>query len=337
MSKLLLIDGGAGGGQMLRTALALSLATGQPFRMTGIRAGRPRPGLMRQHLTCVRASAEISDGCADGAEPGSIELVFRPGDLRSGSWNFSIGTAGSVHLLLQTLLPALLATGHAAELRLEGGTHNPMAPPAEFISAVWLPLLRRMGVEVDYILRETGFAPAGGGIIDVKIGALTGWNQITLLERGAVLDQRLRVIRRGVSASIAERIFKEAGRSIGWDCHEDTELARGPGQGIVCQAEARFEQIAECVTHFGERGVSAENVARRTAKAMQDYLGCGVPVGRCLADQLLLPMALAGGGEFLTMHPDDHFVTNRDVIEKFLPVKIRAREEDRGRWRVVVG
>ena len=336
MSKLIQIDGREGGGQILRTALSLSLATGQPFRMTGIRAGRPRPGLMRQHLTCVRASEEISDGCADGAEPGSTELVFRPGKPRGGNWNFSIGTAGSVHLLLQTLLPALLAGGHAAELRLEGGTHNPMAPPAEFITHVWLPLLERMGADISYDLCETGFAPAGGGIIDVKVGALSGWKQITLLERGELLDQRLRVIRRGVSNTIAERMFKEAGRTLGWEDHEDIELTGGPGQGIVCQAEIRFEHVAECVTNFGERGVSSESIARRTAKAMNDYLGCGVPVGRHLADQLLLPMALAGGGEFLTMHPDDHFLTNREVIETFLPVKIRTHVEEHGRWRVVV-
>jgi RNA 3'-terminal phosphate cyclase (ATP) len=304
--------------------------------MIGIRAGRPRPGLMRQHLTCVRASVEISDGCADGAEPGSTELVFRPGTLRTGSWNFSIGTAGSVHLLLQTLLPALLAGGHAADLRLEGGTHNPMAPPAEFITGVWLPLLQRLGADVAYELQETGFAPAGGGVIEVKIGALAEWKPITLLERGALLDQRLRVIRRGVSSTIVERMFKEAGRALGWEQRDDIELPGGPGQGIVCQAEIRFEHLAECVTNFGERGVSSETVGRRTAKAMQDYLGSGVPVGRCLADQLLLPMALAGGGEFLTMHPDDHFLTNREVIEKFLPAKIRTIVEEHGRWRVLI-
>lgn len=337
MSKLLSIDGREGGGQMLRTALSLSLATGQPFRMTGIRAGRSRPGLMRQHLTCVRASVEISDGCADGAELGSTELVFRPGALRGGSWKFCIGTAGSVHLLLQTLLPALLAGGEAADLRLEGGTHNPMAPPAEFVTGVWLPLLRRMGAEVDYKLLEIGFAPAGGGGIGVKIGALAKWKPLTLLERGEVLDQRLRVIRRGVSSSIAGRMFNEAGRSLGWEQQEDIELTAGLGQGIVCQAEARFEHVSECVTHFGERGVSSESIARRTAKAMQDYLSCGAPVGRHLADQLLLPMALAGEGEFLTMHPDDHFSTNREVIGKFLPVVIRTHEEDRGRWRVTAG
>ena len=336
MSKLIQIDGREGGGQMLRTALSLSLATGQPFRMTGIRAGRPRPGLLRQHLTCVRSSVEISEGCADGAELGSTELVFRPGTLRAGGWNFSIGTAGSVHLLLQTLLPALLAGGQVAELRLEGGTHNPMAPPSEFITNVWLPLLRRMGADVAYDLKETGFAPSGGGIIEVKIGALAKWKPITLLECGALLDQRLRIIRRGVSSTIAERMFKEAGRTLAWEQHDDIELTNGPGQGIVCQAEVRFEHVAECVTHFGERGVSSESIGRRVAKAMKDYLGCGVPVGRHLADQLLLPMALAGGGEFLTMHPDDHFRTNREVIETFLPVKIRTTEEERGRWRVVV-
>jgi RNA 3'-terminal phosphate cyclase (ATP) len=337
MSKIITIDGGAGGGQMLRTALSLSMATGRPFRMTRIRAGRPRPGLMRQHLTCVRAAVEISDGCADGDIPKSTELVFRPGEVLGGEWKFAIGTAGSVHLLMQTLLPAFLAAGVEAKLRLEGGTHNPMAPSAEFIQLVWLPMLARMGAEVAYTLVETGFAPAGGGVIEVGVPAVKTWQRLDLLERGEPGECKLMTRRRALAESISQRMLHEAGARLGWSDREDICLPDGPGQGIVCQAYARFGNSSELITTFGEQGVSAEKLADRAAKTMQDYLACGVPVGRSLADQLLLPMALAGGGSFLTMAPGNHFRTNIEVIRQFLDIPIEATEVARGRWLVNVG
>ncbi len=337
MSKVITIDGGEGGGQMLRTALSLSMATGRPFHMMRIRAGRPRPGLMRQHLTCVRAAVEISDGCADGDIPKSTELVFRPGKIQGGEWKFAIGTAGSVHLLFQTLLPAILAAGVEAKLRLEGGTHNPMAPPAEFIQCVWLPVLARMGARVDYNLVETGFAPAGGGVIEVTVPVMEKWQRLDLLERGEPCEQKLITRRRALAESISQRMLGEAGDRLGWAQREAICLPDGPGQGIVCQAYAEFENVSELVTTFGEQGVSAEKLAARAAKAMQDYLGCHVPVGRCLADQLLLPMALAGGGSFVTMATGNHFITNIEVIRQFLEIRIETKEIARGRWLVNVG
>ena len=167
--KPIQLDGTAGGGQMLRTALSLALVTGQPFRMTNIRGKRPKPGLMRQHLTCVKAACEISDGTADGAEIGSTELVFRAGKPRGGSYQFAIGTAGSTGLLFQTLLPALLHADGPSTLRLEGGTHNPLAPPFEFLDRVFLPALRRIGAEATLSLVQSGFAPVGGGILECQI------------------------------------------------------------------------------------------------------------------------------------------------------------------------
>ena len=167
--KPIQLDGAAGGGQMLRTALSLAMVTGQPFRMVNIRGKRPKPGLMRQHLTCVKAACEISDGTADGAEIGSTELVFRAGKVRGGSYHFAIGTAGSTGLLFQTLLPALLHADGPADLRLEGGTHNPMAPPFEFLDRVFLPALRKMGADATLELEQTGFAPVGGGIGNCRV------------------------------------------------------------------------------------------------------------------------------------------------------------------------
>ena len=334
---MLQLNGQAGGGQMLRTALSLSMATGQAFRMTGIRAGRPRPGLMRQHLTCVKAAVEVSGGCADGAEPGSTEIVFRPDKVTGGEYRYAIGTAGSTTLLLQTLLPAFWGARTSARLRLEGGTHNPMAPPAEFVDQVWRPLMARLGADFQFQLVETGFAPAGGGVIEVTVPVRGEWRDFSLTERGDLVDCRVVARRRGLNESIGERMLDSAAAGLGWDRKEQIALARGPGQGIVCQAVALHEHITEIASVFGEQGVSSETLGQRLAKIMRDYLGSKAPVGRCLADQLLLPMALAGGGRFVTISPDNHFSTNAEVIRRFLDVAIAATRLPDGRWMVVVG
>lgn len=329
--KPIQLDGTSGGGQMLRTALSLAMVTGQPFRMTNIRGKRRKPGLMRQHLTCVKAACEISDGTADGAEIGSTELVFQAGKLRGEPYQFSIGTAGSTSLLFQTLLPALLHADGPSTLRLEGGTHNPLAPPFEFIDRVFLPALRRMGAEATVSLVESGFAPAGGGVITCEIQPCSKLAAIDLHERGELTFTRLRVPTRNLPTSIAERILFAALEQF--PCTDAAVETRepGPGRGVCCLFEAVFENTSEITSTFGETNVTAERVGMRAGKSMHDFIGSGVPVGRWLADQLLLPMALAGTGSFTTLIPDDHVPTNISVIEKFLPVKFLIDDADRGR------
>ena len=332
--KPLQLDGTNGGGQMLRTALSLAMITGQPFRMTNIRGKRPKPGLMRQHLTCVKAACEISDGTADGAEIGSTELVFRASKLRGGNYQFAIGTAGSTGLLFQTLLPALLHADGPSKLRLEGGTHNPMAPPFEFLARVFLPALRRMGAEVSISLVQSGFAPVGGGVIECEIQPCVKLTPIDLHERGELKSMSLRVPTRNLPISIAGRMLDAA--LVQFPCDDATVEIRepGPGRGVCCLYEAVFENCEELTSSFGETNVTAERVGRRAAKSIQDFISSGTPIGRHLADQLLLPMALAGSGGFTTMVPDDHVPTNISVIEKFLPVKFQIAQADRGK-RVV--
>ena len=159
------IDGslGEGGGQILRSCLALSLVTGEPVRLVRIRAGRQKPGLMRQHLTCVLAAAEIGSADVRGAKLGSQELEFRPGTLRAGSYRFAIGTAGSTSLVLQTVLPALLAIGGTSELELEGGTHNPLAPTFDFLASAFVPILMKDQVAVKEALRQ------GAKLVEVDV------------------------------------------------------------------------------------------------------------------------------------------------------------------------
>jgi RNA 3'-terminal phosphate cyclase (ATP) len=326
--KIIQLDGTSGGGQMLRTALSLSMITGQPFRMVNIRGKRPKPGLMRQHLTCVKAACEISGGTHDGAEIGSTEIVFRAGQVRGGSLSFAIGTAGSTTLLLQTLLPALLHADGPSTLRLEGGTHNPLAPPFEFMDRVFLPILRRMGVEVDVSLLETGFAPVGGGVIECRIQPCRKLTVLDLHERGDLKSLSIRVPIRNLPPSIAGRILKAATAEL--PCEDASIEIRepGPGRGVCCLCEAGFEHISELASCIGEAHVTAERVGKSAGKALQDYLRGRSVVGCHLADQLLLPFALAGGGSFITVNLDDHVATNLAVIAAFLP--IRAHIEDAG-------
>jgi RNA 3'-terminal phosphate cyclase (ATP) len=334
---MLTLDGISGGGQMLRTALSLAMITGRAFQMTRIRGSRGKPGLMRQHLTCVKAACEISAGSADGAEIGATELVFRPGRIQAGDYRFAIGTAGSTGLLLQTLLPALLHAGGPSTLRLEGGTHNPMAPPFEFLDRVFLPALRRMGAAATLTLEQTGFALAGGGAITAVINPCAALSPCDFRERGELQALRIRVPLRNLTKSIGTRMLAAAVARLPTPDAAVEPREPGPGRGVCCLIEAVFEQAAELTSSFGEQGVTAEQVGQRAAKVMQDFIGNGARVGRCLADQLLLPMALAGSGVFTTMAPDAHVPTNIGVIEQFLPVKFRVEPLGRGKFEIAVG
>ncbi|HUK89269.1 MAG TPA: RNA 3'-terminal phosphate cyclase, partial [Blastocatellia bacterium] len=189
---MIVIDGsfGEGGGQILRSSLALALVTGQAFRITNIRAGRKNPGLLRQHLTAVSAATEVGEADVTGASIGSKELSFSPTRIKPGKYSFAVGTAGSTTLVLQTVLPALAIAGEASTITLEGGTHNPFAPPFDFLVKAFLPLLNRMGSDVSCSLLRYGFYPAGGGKMEVCIGPANQLRPIDLTERGAAVSRR---------------------------------------------------------------------------------------------------------------------------------------------------
>jgi RNA 3'-terminal phosphate cyclase (ATP) len=335
------IDGsqGEGGGQILRTALALSLVTGQPFRMERIRAGRPKPGLRRQHLTAVEAAKAI--GCADvtGAQLGSQVLEFRPGAVTPGNYRFAVGTAGSATLVLQTVLPALLIAAGPSTLTLEGGTHNPMAPPFDFLVRSYLPLIRRMGPSVDLELKRPGFFPAGGGLFHARIDSVKRLSVLDLIERGAIRGRRAGAWLSKLPVPIAERELAVVREALGWRADEcGVELVShptGPGNALVLEIEA--ENVTGVFTAFGERGRPSEAVAQQATEAAKCWLEAGVPVDEHLADQLLLPLALAGGGSFRTVAPSSHATTNAMIIERFLPLAIRFEREDELPWRATVG
>lgn len=338
---MLTIDGsfGEGGGQILRTALALSTVTGTAFRIERIRAARQRPGLLRQHLTAVNAAAAISGAAVEGAVLGSTALTFNPGPVRGGDFEFAVGTAGSATLVLQTVLPALLTASAPSGLTLEGGTHNPAAPPFDFLAKSFLPLINRMGPAVTAELERPGFYPAGGGLFRVEIKPAPRLQPFELMERTPVRAIRVRAIVANLPRSIAQREINVVRRalSLGPDNAAVEEIRGAPGPGNAIMIEIEMEHHTEVFTGFGAPSVRAEAVADDAAKAARAYIASGAPVGHYLADQLLVPFALAGGGRFRTGPLSRHTATNIEVIRDFLKVSIGAKEEPGGTWTITVG
>lgn len=337
---MIFIDGsfGEGGGQILRTSLALSLLAGKAFEIRNIRSGRRKPGLMRQHLTALEAAQKIGNAQVQGGHIGSGTVIFVPGPVQPGYWHFSVGTAGSCTLVLQTVLPALLTADGESELLLEGGTHNPFAPPFDFLSKTFLPLVNRMGPEVTATLFRPGFYPAGGGKFRVSVRPCQKLTHLHLAERGKILRQSARAIVAKLPRHIAQRELGMIQKKLSWPSEclhiEEAEDSHGPGN-VLC-AEVESEQVTEIFTGFGERGVTAEKVAGKVVRAVQEYLSADVPVGPHLADQLLIPMAMAGGGSFRTVAPSLHTTTNMEIIRKFLDADFHAEQLASGAWEIRV-
>ena len=339
MADWITIDGsaGEGGGQILRTSLALSLVTGRPFRIENIRARRSKPGLLRQHLTAVRAATAIARARVSGSEIGSSALSFEPADVHGGDYNLAVGTAGSATLVFQTILPALLIAREPSRVTLEGGTHNPGAPPFDFLARTFIPVLRRMGASVEVGLETYGFYPAGGGRFTADIQPCAGLGEFVASVRGQAI-----VHARAVVASLPETIGKRElavvrqrlalDRSV---CGVETvNSSIGPGNVLMISIDG--DAVTEVVTGFGVKGVTAEKVAADACDEAARYLATDVAVGIHLADQLLIPMALGAGGSFRTVTPTAHTTTNADVIRRFLDVPIAIEEESTGIVRVKV-
>lgn len=330
------VDGshGEGGGQILRSSLALSLVTQRPFVIDRIRANRQKPGLLRQHLTAVRAAAEIGAAEVEGAELGSTRIVFTPHGIHAGAHRFAIGTAGSTSLVLQAVLPGLLAASAPSSIVLEGGTHNSSAPPYEFLANSYLPLLGRMGARVTSRLERAGFLPRGGGRVrfDVEPGPLAA---LSLEEPGAPIASRAIATIAEVPRHVAERELAVLRARLGIR-DVAIEERHGEGPGNVCRVELEREHVTLVFTGFGQRGVAAEVVAGRVADEVERWRGADVAVDEHLADQLLLPMALGQGGAFTTLTPTLHTRTHAEVIALFLDRVTTFEEQGPDRVRVTM-
>ncbi len=342
--ELIIIDGaqGEGGGQILRSSLALSAITGKPFRAINIRAKRRKSGLLRQHLTAVRAAATVA--CADlrGAELRSGELEFRPGTVSHGDYTFAVGTAGSSTLVFQTVMWPLIVAPGRSRLVFEGGTHNPLAPPFEFLERAFLPLMRSLGLVIEARLEQAGFFPAGGGRIVVEIEGGRMPAPLALVERGKIIRREALALVANLPRRVGTRELDVVKRELGWsreECRVVMLEGRGPGNALCLVVET--EALTEVVTGFGDKGVRAEDVASRAIAELQGWLDSGAPVGEHLADQLLIPMALAvvhGTGEvephFVGLTPSLHTTTNAEIIGRFLPVQFEFEPLDERRTKV---
>jgi len=328
--RLIAVDGARGeaGGQILRTALALAAATGQGFEMTRIRAGRLRPGLRPQHVAAVRATALACGARVGGAFDGSPDLRFEPGPLQAGDFRFEIATAGAATLVLQTVLPPLARAGSASQVAATGGTHAPASPSFDYLARNWAPAVRSLGLDLSLTLTRAGFYPRGGG--EVR-GTVEPWRPVvppSFDERGAL------VAIRGISGAgrlkgdVAKRqsaaaqalLWEQRRLESSWDVDESVPAA-APGSYIWLGAE--FEKSRGGFGVLGTRGVRAEALGERAARRLLKFLDAEGAVDPQLADQLVVPLALAGGGaRVTTSEVTSHLETVAEVLGLF---GLRAR------------
>jgi len=334
---MIIIDGseGEGGGQVVRNACALSLITGQPFRIINARGKRSKPGLMRQHVTAVEAACALGNATCDGLAVGASDIAFKPGKVVPGEYRFAVGTAGSTGLVLQTLLMPLVLADAPSRLILEGGTHNMLAPPFEFIAKTFLPIINRMGPSVEARLIRHGFYPRGGGRIEVDITPAP-LAPIECVDRGALRERSVTAMFAALPFEIADREIAAARKALDWpeESFAVRQLPEEQGPGNIVLIEAAFDHVTEIVSGFGQLGVPAERVAKMAAGRMAGYLASNAFAGPYLQDQLLLPFALAGGGAFTTVKPSQHSLTARDVIERFIGRRGVFRDQPDGTHRV---
>jgi RNA 3'-terminal phosphate cyclase (ATP) len=331
------IDGsqGEGGGQVLRSSLALSMATGKPFRMVNVRSSRPKPGLMRQHLTCVQAAAQVCGAQVTGAALGSREITFNPGAIKPGAYRFSIGTAGSTTMVMQALLPALLHAGGDSgfDILVDGGTHNGMAPPFEFFKLALLPRLAAMGATVETGMKRHGFYPAGGGTINVRVGKGTKATPLVAESIGDLTERRIYIVNAHIPAEVSRREISALAAALNWADHpsEVLEVTDSACPGNVLMAIVAGESVGEVFSALAERAKSSEEVAREVADQVHEFLRHAAPIGEHLADQLMVPMALGAGGSFVTGPLSLHSTTNIETIDRFLPGAVGTEPVGSGR------
>jgi RNA 3'-terminal phosphate cyclase (ATP) len=336
----ILIDGseGEGGGQILRTALSLSMVTGQPFRMEKIRAGRPKPGLKRQHLTSVEAAATVSQAIVEGAFLESESVEFLPGKVVPGTYSFDVGSAGSATLVLQTVLPPLLTADGVSRLTVTGGTHNPAAPPYDFLLKTFGPQLERFGPRLEWQLERPGFFPAGGGRFFVTIFPVPQLVPVEWLARSPIRRRTARALISRTTESMARRQLAVVRQRLDWGTEEclvePVPTARGPGQALLLEMET--DEITTVFSGFPDRDRTPEDVANEAIDSVERWMQTGVVVDEHLADQLLIPMTLAGGGRFRTTEPSSHTRTNASIIRRFMEVDIRFDQESSTIWLVTV-
>jgi len=341
---MITVDGsfGEGGGQILRTSLALAAITGQSVTIENIRLKRPKPGLRPQHLTGALAVAEICGAQLEGAEVDSIRLTFRPGRIKPGNYEFDVSkaraSAGSVNLVLQTILWPLAFADKDSRVTIRGGTHVPFAPTFDYVDDVFLPAVADMGLRCHYSMSQAGYYPAGGGEVKIEIPAAKKLTPISITELERPCHIELTSAVSNLPTSIADRQLKTAcARLRAMDLQFESRLAQypSPGPGTVVfisltAASSFAEQQARGTARaafqsLGAIGKRAEKVAEEACDELEAYLASHMALDKHLADQLIIPIALADGlSRFTTCEITQHTLTNIAVVEQFLPVRFEV-------------
>lgn len=341
MPDLVVIDGSIGGGQVLRTAVALSAVSGRPIRVENIRSARPRPGLRAQHLAAVRATAQACGARLDGATIGSQQIEFAPGHAAAGtSARIDVGTAGSLTLVLQCLLPALASAPAESSPTLIGGTDVPFAPPLDYFRHVFLPALAGLGPRVETRLTMRGFYPKGGGEVNVRVAPSPVIAPASWTERGPVGTIKGCAYSLGLPAHIAERMRSAALSRLTAAGHPVVEIqseiiptGRSEGCGIVLWAECGGSPPLGA-SALGRRGVRAERVGEEAAEALLAELAGGGAVDSHLADQLVVWLALANGpSAYTASRVTDHLRATADVTRAVVGAEIAIEDGTPARVR----
>jgi RNA 3'-terminal phosphate cyclase (ATP) len=346
MGDSVTIDGshGEGGGQILRTALTLSAITGRPLTIARLRSGRPKPGLAAQHLTAVRSVAELCRAEVSGAMLGSESLSFRPTvPPRAGDYLFDVaaaregGSAGAATLILQTVALAALFASGACRFCIRGGTHVPWSPPYDYIAHVWRPFLARMGISLEVELTRFGFLPVGQGEISARVSGLgrqasAHLRPVEIVARGPLRSVSGRAVAANLPSHVAQRMAARATALLSTSAPslsiraEDVKAASA-GAGLFLTAE--YEHISAGFNAFGARGKSSETVADEAAGTLLQHSRSGAALDLNLADQALLPLALACAPSTFTCEgATRHLETNAWVIRQFgiADILIEGRE-----------
>ncbi len=337
-------SGSEGGGQVLRTALALSAATGRGFELSRIRAQRLRPGLQPQHLAAVRAAALACGAEVHGGFDGSPDLRFLPQAPEAGEFSFEIGGAGAATLVLQTVVPILALAGAASRVSVLGGTHVPRSPSFDFLARHWAVVVERLGLVARPTLVRTGFAPKGEGRIDCEVQPWTRPATLDLDRRGSLLAVRGVAGAARLRGDVARRA-SEAARELLWEARRietaiDVVEANASSPGSFLQIEAIFEHGRAAFSVLGERGQPAELMGERAARRLLGFVETDSSVvDPWLADQLAVPLALArGGGRLLTSEVSSHLERVAGVLRAFgVPAETHGRRGgpgglEVGRW-----
>ena len=330
---MLELDGslGEGGGQILRTSLALSLVTGKAFRLRNIRAGRAKPGLQPQHLMCVRAAAQVGQAQVKGASLGSAVLDFEPGQVVPGKYHFEIGTAGATSLVLHTLYLPLALASAPSELTIGGGTHVKASPCFHFLDATWRAYMSLLGLDVKLRMVRPGFYPRGGGLLHAHIAPCSALRNLELMQTGTPTHVTGFSAVAGLPEHIAERQARRASQRLR-SCRLKVEIAEETwpgGPGTVLSLTLHSTPVRTLFFGLGERGKRAERVADEAADQALAFLDAEPPGIDChSADQILLPLALAPGSSyFRTTEVTSHLLTNAQVIQAFVDRPIHATGE----------